>query len=148
MAKPTKTDGKKPEVRRLRVQDEFRFRQLELTHRFMIWDRAFALAGVVVRWAGVVASLYFVYLSTTKLAGTRTEAIFNLVARLSLDRWAGWAVSAVLGGTVVVQRRANRRLAREKGDYVKELEQRIDLKRSSSRLTPTGTSPPEDADGT
>jgi len=97
-------------------------------------------------WAFVA---YCAYLSVNAAAGKETtfRAVVDSVIRFGADKWVAWCVSAICGAGYLHERRLRRKTIKEHGSYIKKLEQKIDPKRSSSRLTETGSPSQEDDDG-
>lgn len=116
----------------------------EVRARMHFWDRffqsinKFTYAGL---WIGVA---YFAYLSVNALAGEATLVDVSLLytKKASSLWWAGLAGAAVMWA--LVERKLRRRKSRSMGDHIKQLENMIDSRRSSSGLRPDGTTNPED----
>lgn len=106
-----------------------------------------ALRTAIVCGSGV-AGVYFVMKGLEPFAGKETElnSIIKWAFTLNISQWAGWAVAAVSGGGWAVERKLRQRTIAQTETYVRELEQRVDHSRSSSRLLPSGKTRTEDRD--
>lgn len=126
-------------------------RQLELKYhlRSKLIDAVAGTLQVAIRYGVFLLVAYFIYLSVNRLAGRYTVADIGLrlLANLRISETLGWSTG--LGGILYGWRQ--RKLRRDKTEYlqnrIKELESMLDPKRSSSRLTPRGTTNPEDKEG-
>jgi len=100
----------------------------------------------VVKWGGLVLIARYGYLTIDSLAGGRTMADIGI--QLFTDIRISSALAWVLAGSGIYYGHRQRKL---RGDVVerlqrriRELEERLDPNRSSSRLTPRGETNPED----
>lgn len=112
--------------------------------------RATMIAKVVttaIRWGGVVALGYFGYLSIRTLAGQTTFA--DIAIRVLGKLYFSQAVATVLGGGGIIyawrERQLRHKVNETTGKRVSELEQEIDRRRTSSRLTRRGQTDPKDS---
>lgn len=110
------------------------------------WDIIGGIFNRLIRWGGVTACFYFLYLMVDSLAGKTTAADIALkaITDVTLDRGVLYLLT---GGTTVWairERRLRKRNTRHIAAYTKELEKRIDPNRTSSNLTETGDTHPED----
>lgn len=119
--------------------------QLKLT----IADRTFTLLGLIVRFAGFVAIAYFLMKSIQALAGQQTNASFvvQLLGSIQADRWAAYIVGVMGAAFGLNERRLRRNSIDRLTKHSAELENRLDGKRTSSKLTTRGTTPKEDKEG-
>lgn len=120
-------------------QDEYRL-------KFKLLDVVDSSIKVACKWGGICLCAYFAYKSVSALAGRTTIAsiIVRVLGQLRLPEILGSGVGlvgVVYGlGQRSLRRRNIRRLAKAK----QELETRLDPDRTSSGLTPLGTTRPED----
>jgi len=104
------------------------------------------VANNLIKWGGLVAISYFIYLSIDSLAGETTAADIGigLLADIKLSDAAAW----VFGGSGTVyglrQRTLRRSTIERLQARIKELEKAIDPKRTSSGLTTRGETHPMD----
>lgn len=107
-------------------------------------NQRYALARTVVRTAGVVAAVYFVSQQIASLAGEQTMVAIELAILGDFK----FVASITLAGAAAVWAIVERRLRYRKVEYmqgrIRELEQKIDPRRSSSGLTLKGTTNPRD----
>jgi hypothetical protein len=122
--------------------------QPEPDHR-LSFVRTYAIVTIVttaIKYGALVACVGFVYLSISALAGKMTLASVGI--RLLGNLKVSDGICGILtGGGILygvgqrqLRRRAVKRLANEKND----MERILDLQRSSSGLTSTGETRPED----
>lgn len=106
------------------------------------WAR---VATTAVKWAGVTACSYWFFRCIEALAGQDTNAnvLMDLAVRMGISRWLAFAV----GGCGLVygmqQRKLRRRVVERTGGRIKDLEARLDPRRSSSQLDDRGRTPPD-----
>lgn len=96
------------------------------------------LIGRAFGYGTILGCAYFIADAAKALAGKQTDANFALFVELFANKWVPWTISALLGLGFGYQTIAKNRLAKRLTPYPKELEQRIDRRRSSSGLGPTG----------
>jgi hypothetical protein len=105
-----------------------------------------SLGSMLIRYGSVVCCFYFMYRTASVLAGRTTVADIGLkmLGSLSITSAVGYALGTA--GTIYGLR--ERKLRRDKTEYlqdrVQKYEKRLDPKRTSSRLTPRGTTNPQD----
>jgi hypothetical protein len=89
---------------------------------------------------------YFLYKSIEAAAGTTTLADLSLkfLSNVKINIAVSWSVGITGVGYGVWQRRVRRTTVERLAARVKELEEKIDPRRSSSSLTPRGETKPED----
>jgi hypothetical protein len=125
-------------------------RELEEENSFLRRVRnASVFASIVnnlIRWAGLVAIFYIIYLCISALAGNTTVAKIglNVLGDVRLSDALGY----VFGGSGIAYGIAQKRLRRRKTHHlqgrIKELETKFDLGRTSSGLTTHGDTHPMD----
>lgn len=109
-------------------------------------DSLTALCSSLIRYAGVALPFYWMYRTASVLSGKTTTADIGLkmLGSLTINESIGYG-AGVVG---VIYGLSERRLRRDKTEYlqtrIQRLEKQMDPKRSSSRLTPRGTTNPED----
>ena len=110
------------------------------------WDTIGGIFNGLIRWGGVVACCYFLYLMIDALAGktTATDIALNAITDLRLDEHILYFLT---GGTTfwaIRERKLRKKTIKHITAQVKELEEHIDPNRTSSNLTETGDTRPED----
>jgi hypothetical protein len=117
-------------------------RKMHVTHNL------FGVVREVVRRAPWVWLAYCGYLSVEALAGKTTTFNTNLAAvvRLGANKYFLLMVMVLAGGSYYVKDRLKKRAIRGLQKHVKQLEEKVDPNRSSSRLTADGTPTPGDLD--
>lgn len=99
---------------------------------------------VTIRWIGIVALGGFAFLSIDSIAGKTTaisvmvEALADLKVSLSI------ALTGLAIAWAAIERYLRHRKTEQLQGRIKELEQRLDPKRTSSGLTPRGSTNPRD----
>lgn len=124
--------------------------QLEAELRALRASRA--VDGIVVvlqsaiRWGSIVAVAWFTRLAIGDLSGETTLADIgiNFLGKVEVSVALAWTVGALGGYYGYRQRKLRRDTVERLQDRNKELEKRIDLNRTSSRLTKRGDTRPED----
>ncbi len=124
--------------------------ELEAELRFLRRERASRdIASAVnagIRWGGVVLIARYGYLSIDALAGHQTAAniIVNFLGNFHVSEGLAWLLTA--GGATygLGQNRLRKRIVEHLHGRIRELEERVDPQRSSSNLTPSGDTRPED----
>ena len=118
--------------------------------RFQLWMTAINGIVNVLRAAviavAVVAVAYYASRVFIAFAGKKTDALIGiqLITSIKLDRWVAYIV-AIMGGTYGLRQRHLRRTSIERTTKRPiELEQRMDPNRTSSGITPRGTTRKED----
>lgn len=102
------------------------------------------IAGI--KYGVLVAIARYMYLSIQSLSGQVTVAsiVVNLLGKLGISQWAAW----VFGGGCLMYAQRQRKLRHDSNEHqgtrVSKLEERIDEKRSSSKLTTRGQTNPRD----
>ena len=110
------------------------------------WDTIGGIFNELIRWGGVVTCFGFLYLIVDSLAGktTATDIALKAITDLKLDRGVLYLLT---GGTTlwaIRERKLRKKKTKDIEAHVKELEERIDPNRTSSNLTETGDTHPED----
>jgi len=122
--------------------------KIELEHGLKVAriNATVTLGTTIIKYAALVACFGFIYLMTESLAGRTTLATIGL--RIMGNLRVSDGISFVFGGGGVLygvgQRQLRRRSVERLSKMKNELEQVIDQGRSSSGLTSTGTTRPED----
>ena len=110
------------------------------------WDTIGGIFNGLIRGGVIFACFYCLYLIVDSLAGKTTAADIALkaITDLELDRSVLYVLT---GGTTlwaIRERKLRKKKTKDLGAYVKELEEHIDPNRTSSNLTETGDTHPED----
>jgi len=138
---PTAQKGKagKPSVKRRKTDD-----------RSMVWvhfiTHTFTFLTSAIMWTAIVFVVYFVYRTVGGLAGRTTMADIGIrvLGNFSVSSALAWSC----GGSGVVfglkQRRLRKNTISRLEGRLKCYEQLLDPSRSSSLLTPTGDTNPQD----
>lgn len=130
-------------VRKSREQLET---ELRLLRNRRLSDGWASVANSAVRWGGAVGITYFAYKAVESLAGRETGAslLVELVSDFKLNIVFPWLVA--IGGAVfgLLQRYLRRTTIQRLHRRIHELEELVDPGRSSSNLTSTGDTHPED----
>lgn len=117
-----------------------------LLRRFRTTEGIASVLNNLIRWGAVVAIARYGYLTVARLAGQSTFA--DIGVSFLADVRVSEAVAWILAGSGALYGAAQRRLRRNTVERIQrrnhELEQAIDPKRSSSRLTIRGETRPED----
>lgn len=112
-------------------------------------ERNGQIASVVnnlIRWGGLVAIVYFIAHTLQSFSGQTTLAAISvkLLGSLRANDAAAWIFGAGGMGWGWRERRLRRNVNKNLGGRVAELEGVIDPKRTSSKLTQTGDTPPDE----
>jgi hypothetical protein len=110
-------------------------------------DSRYALARTTIKGAFGAVCVWLITDTIRAFAGKETVALLSGILNVTVSEGIAYALSVVLGGGWVAERRLRRRTNREKAAHISELEKRLDPKRSSSGLTITGKPRKEDLDG-
>ncbi len=109
-------------------------------------DLAGSTASLLIPWGSLVAIAYLISSAIHGLAGKQTLADIGL--RLLADvRVTEWVAYILTGGSIAYglrERKLRRDTIERLSERTQKLEQQLDPNRSSSRLTPRGTTRPED----
>ena len=124
--------------------------QLEAELKFIkqsrVSERIASVLLSLIRWGGIVGTVYFGYLSIESLAGQKTSADIgvNFLANIDISVALAWAVGAggVLYGSK--QKKLRKDTIEKLQKRIKELELKSDFNRSSSELTSRGDTRLED----
>lgn len=104
------------------------------------------IAGLAIRWGGAALIVKFGADAVMALAGhtTLADIAIKVFGGLKINTAVAWVLGA--GGVVYGRREKTLRLKINDrlGNRVKELEQKIDRRRTSSQLTKSGRTPPND----
>ena len=123
-------------------------KRAELRYRLYgkIIDTTGSVIYALIPWVGVICVAYYVHSSIKSLAGQRTLASIGI--RFLADFRISEALAYIFGACGVGYGFMNRKLRKDNVERmakrIKELEKQIDVRRSSSRLTPRGETRPED----
>lgn len=120
--------------------------ELEWAKYYKKWDIIGGIFNGLIRWGGIIICFYFLYLMVDSLAGktTATDIALKAITDLKFDRVVLYLLA---GGTTVWairERKLRKKNTRHIAAYTKELEKHIDPNRTSSNLTETGDTHPED----
>lgn len=119
-------------------------------NQFKFWMRIIDAVVTIAKVA--IPSLCFVWVAKlisdalVAFAGQQTDASIavNLATSIQLDRWAAWLIAFFAISYGVNQRRLRQINIERLAGKPAELEKRLDNKRTSSGLTPKGTTRKED----
>ena len=105
-----------------------------------------SVATNVVRWGGLVGIAYFTSEAVKSLAGQQTAAAFVLLwpTEFKVHVAIPWVTAVAATAYGLLQRHLKNGTVKELHAYIKSLERRLDPNRSSSGLTSTGETRPED----
>lgn len=117
-----------------------------LLRKFRLTEGVASVLNRGISWVGVVLVARYAYLAIAALAGQQTAAEIgiNFLGEVRVSEALAWLFGA--GGVAygMGQRKVRRDTIERSADRIRSLEQRLDPSRSSSRLTPRGTTRPED----
>lgn len=124
--------------------------ELEAENRLLkmntVSDGIVSIINNLIKWGGLVSIAYFMSVCVTALSGETTSS--NIVIKFLTDFKINSALAMVLGGGGVAYGYSQNSLRKKTVQRLQErnqsLEKMIDKKRSSSKLTPTGDTRPED----
>jgi len=116
------------------------------TERFFVLSKTFDLIKDIVRGATYVALAYWAFRAIDVLSGKQTDASFLVGYFTSQENDFGlpWLIAAIGVAYGFFERRLRLRKTEYLHNHVLELEKRIDVKRQSSNLLPTGETNPRD----
>jgi hypothetical protein len=103
-------------------------------------------ARTLIKSAAVVGIAFFGWKSFLALAGEHTavEIFVKVLGDIKANIWAAYLLGGGGAGYGLLQRRLRHQVNEKLGTRVSELEQAIDKRRTSSRLTPRGQTNPKD----
>jgi hypothetical protein len=104
------------------------------------------LGQSAIKYGGFVWMSYFAYLSLVALAGqtTFTSIVVDVLGGVKTSTSLGWFVGIAGAVYGFIQRSLRKDVVERLSGRIKQLEQEIDPRRSSSRLTVRGDTRPED----
>ena len=110
------------------------------------WDTIGGIFNRLIRWGGVVACFYCSYLMIDALAGktTATDIALNAITDLKLDERILYLLTSGTTFWAIRERKLRKKTIKDITAQKKELEEHIDPNRTSSNLTETGDTLPED----
>jgi hypothetical protein len=105
-----------------------------------------AAVRLLVPWGALVVIFYFALQGVRAVAGTHTFADIGikLLGNVSAPEWLSYIVGGGAGAYGIKERKLRRDTVERLTGRIKQLEQMIDLARTSSHLTERGTTRPED----
>ncbi len=114
--------------------------------RLYLFSKSFDLAKQVLQTALTGWIFWTIYLDIRELAGKETEASFLFQYFISKDNDYGmpWIIAGAALLYARVERSFRLKKTKQLTERIQELERRIDPNRSSSGLTPTGETNPND----
>lgn len=117
------------------------------THAHLI-DSLFGSVRTLIRSGAFAFVAYCMYLTIVPSVGKQTviRLVVDWIVRLGADQWIYYMVVFLFGIGYYHQRGLRRRTNKEQGDYIRQLEMKIDPQRTSSGLTETGELRKEDKD--
>jgi hypothetical protein len=104
------------------------------------------LSQLGIPWGAACFIAYMVFRSVDALVGkvTLAELGANLVGNVRINEAVAWILASLFGLYGLNERRLRRKHIERLAPQISELESRLDPNRTSSRLTPRGTTRPED----
>ena len=121
--------------------------EIRLLKKYSVAEAVSSVLQTIARWTGGVLIAYFGFRTVQALAGQVTLAHIGL--RFLADLKVSEAVAWLFGGSGLVLAARQRKLRRDTVERlerrIRELENAIDPRRTSSRLTPRGETRPEDS---
>jgi hypothetical protein len=132
-----------PPPRRSREQLEA---ELLLLRNRRLSDGWASVANNFVKWGALAGIAYFLYLCVDAVAGRETTAklVVAVISDFKLHIALPWFLTAVAVILGLLQRHLKNGTVDRLGRRIKELEERLDPGRTSSRLTSRGGTNPED----
>jgi len=127
-------------------EHELQRERIRLKRHQALIDAGQSIARTFIRWAAVVLVFWIGGRCIDSIAGkdTKFSAVVELMTKVQADRWIAYIVAGVATGAWALERRTRQRTIKENAEYVRELEKKIDPRRSSSGLTATGKPRKED----
>lgn len=122
----------------------------EMQYRATIMVKLIDASQSVVKWAitGTVIALlgHFATESIKALAGkvTISYLVSKFLGSIAINQWVAWVIAGISTGWACLERRQKRKKIAELSRRPIELEKMIDPGRSSSSITPEGTTRPGD----
>jgi len=114
--------------------------------RAQLLQNTFATINRIIRFGTIILCIRYVYLSIEALAGRATfsHIMIALLGNVTISRWAAWIFGA--GGVVygVRQNKLRKDTVARLAPRARKLEEQLDKRRSSSKLTERGETNPED----
>ena len=109
-------------------------------------DRVVLLGGLLIRWGFTFLMVRSIAATLALFAGKATAATFilSVLANVGISHWAAWLVAVVAVFYGQRQGRLRKSTVEAVAARIKELEGMIDPRRSSSDLTLSGETNPED----
>lgn len=100
----------------------------------------------IIRTAGYCFIAYMSYRVVEVAAGKKTiaELTMNLLANVTVNKWAAYALGALGFGYGLYERRVRQKAIKRFAPLIKEREKKLDPKRSSSGLTEDGKTRKDD----
>ena len=124
--------------------------QIEASYRVKIRliEGAFSLLRTALRGAILLGGLYIAAIGAAPFAGRNTQviALVRALVEFRADRYILAITTALASGAWWQQRRKRTKLITDWGDYIKQLEAKVDPEGSSSGLLKTGRPKKEDTD--
>lgn len=116
------------------------------TPKFLVIHQSFKLAHAAFKYAFLAFAVYCAWQAIDALAGKTTIVNALAAAFLSNDNDYGLPliVAAVCAAWALLERFLRRKKTEQMQQHVRELEKRLDPKRTSSGLLPTGSHRPEE----
>lgn len=117
--------------------------QLSEKNQELLIRRGYDLAVAAIRGAVTLGITYWVYHSIDALAGQSTEfkSVVNWALEINLDVKFLIGLAITGWGAAFGIEKLRQRTIRERSEYIKQLEARIDPRRTSSELSDTGQRP-------
>lgn len=122
--------------------------RLRYADRAKLYEHGFGLAQRLVGASMVVVPFYFIYRCVDRLAAQHdaVDGLTKAIVALHIGDWLPWLVSVFTSAGFLSERRLRQKTIATNQKYTKELEERLDPKRSSSGLNKAGKPINEDND--
>jgi hypothetical protein len=129
-------------------KEDVQLARIQAQSRAKFSDNFFKFLRTASIAAAFVASVYFVMSGLQAFAGKETtlNSVVDWALKMDVSKAVAYAVASVCGGTVFWQRRTHKRTIAGMQDHVRQLEEKFDPNRGTSRLLPTGEPRKEDRD--
>jgi hypothetical protein len=139
--------GPKADKSKKKPDPKLQLEKAQLRESARKFDAVFRFLGIVARMGTFAFCAWCAKEGLEAMAGKTTSAIISGIFKVNADRWVAYAVSALCGVGYFRERNSKKKLIEQMGPYVKELEKKVDPRRTSSQLTTSGEASKEDRDG-
>lgn len=117
--------------------------------KLLVLDRLFLLLRTAVKTAAACYGIYAGHGLIESLANGKIDwnTVLLAILRGDMARMLLSLIAIVAVVVAISERRLRKILIADRAPYIKSLEERIDVRRSSSKLSPDGSTRQEDLDG-